>query len=391
MQQKKKLIRITTVPNALAYPLRGQSSYMHTHGFDVLMVSSDGKDLKVALEQEICPHHIIHMTRKITPFQDLVSLWALIRFFSRHKPDIVHSETPKAGLLGMIAARLCGVKLRIHTVAGLPLMVEKGMKLKLLEWIEKITYGAATNVWPNSNSLKEFILQHKFCKEKKLDVVGKGSSNGLDLQKFDPQGLDPFITDEIKADIDYDPGNCYWLNVGRLVLDKGIVELVEAFLELKTTNPRLKLLLVGQYEVDLDPVPAHISEEIAGNKDIIHLPWTERVEYFMALSHYYVFPTYREGFPNVLLEAAAMNLPIICSEVAGNIDIVQHEKTGFLFEVASTAALVAAMKKAMENEQQMQVMAETLRHFITSNYGREQFWQEMLQDYNRLLENKNLS
>jgi glycosyltransferase involved in cell wall biosynthesis len=288
----------------------------------------------------------------------------------------------------MIAAKICGVKIRIHTVAGLPLMVEKGMKLKLLEWIEKITYGAASNVWPNSNSLKEFILKHKFCSAKKLDVVGKGSSNGLDLQKFNPAGLDAGILESVKADMKYDPSNCYWLNVGRLVLDKGIVELVDAFTALKATNPNLKLVLVGQYEPDLDPVPERIVTEIKNNKDIIHLPWTERVEYFMALSHYYVFPTYREGFPNVLLEAAAMNLPIVCSEVAGNIDIVQHEQTGILFKAADTTALIEAMKKALADEANMKTMSASLQQYITANFGREQFWQEMLKEYNNLLHNK---
>lgn len=199
MPEKHTLVRIATVPMALAYPLQGQSSYMHNHGMDVTMISSDGKEMKLLLQQENCPHIIVPMTRSITPFRDVKCIFQLIKIFKKLKPDIVHTETPKAGLVGMIAAKLCGVKIRIHTVAGLPLMVEKGIKLKILEWVEKVTYAAATNVWPNSNSLKNFILQHRFTSAKKLLVVGKGSSNGIDIERFSPEKLDAEILEEVNA------------------------------------------------------------------------------------------------------------------------------------------------------------------------------------------------
>lgn len=261
MTSKIKLIRITTVPMALAYPLRGQPSYMQNNGFDVTMISGDGKELPMLLKNETCLHLLVPMTRSITPLKDLKSIKDLIKIFRRFKPDIVHSETPKAGLVAMIAAKIVGVKIRIHTVAGLPLMVESGMKLQLLQTVEKIIYGAATNVWPNSNSLKNFILKYKFTTPSKINVVGMGSSNGVDTGRFNKRIIDQNIIEEIKDSVKFDQNNIYLLFIGRLVFDKGIVELVNVFIDLQKDNPLLKLVLAGQYEPHLDPLPKHIEYE----------------------------------------------------------------------------------------------------------------------------------
>jgi hypothetical protein len=159
---------------ALRYLLPGQMNFMAANGFEVLMISADGKELAEVIEKEQCRHIIVPMTRKITPFRDLGCLFKLIRIFRKERPDIVHTHTPKAGLLGMLAAKICGVKTRIHTVAGLPLMVETGFKYRLLKFIEKLTYAAANHVWPNSNSLMQFISENNLCKQNKLQIIAKG-------------------------------------------------------------------------------------------------------------------------------------------------------------------------------------------------------------------------
>ena len=169
---------------ALRYLLPGQMHFMAAEGFDVLMISADGPELAEVIKKEQCRHIIVPMTRKITPFRDLSCLFQLIRIFRKEKPAIVHTHTPKAGLLGMLAAKFCGVKIRIHTVAGLPLMVEKGFTYQLLKFIERITYAAATEVWPNSNSLLGFILAEKLTRPGKLRIIGRGSTNGIDINRF---------------------------------------------------------------------------------------------------------------------------------------------------------------------------------------------------------------
>src|SRR6266446_245123 len=164
----KKLIRITTVPLALRYLLPGQMKFMRENGFNVLMISADGPERQKVTEAEGCQHIIVDMTRKITPFRDLKCLFQLIRIFKKEKPDIVHTHTPKAGLLGMLAAKITGVKVRVHTLARLPFMTRKGFKYQLLKFVEKMTYAAATQVWPNSNSLYQYILQQKIAVKNKL-------------------------------------------------------------------------------------------------------------------------------------------------------------------------------------------------------------------------------
>ncbi|MEO6868587.1 MAG: glycosyltransferase family 4 protein [Ginsengibacter sp.] len=386
MQKKKKLVRITTAPMALAYPLSGQPTFMQNNCIDVTMISSGGIELPRLLKNEGCPHILVPLTRRITPLRDIHALITLVRIFRKIKPDIVHTETPKAGLLGMIAAYLCGINIRIHTVAGLPLMVEKGLKLKLLEFIEKVTYSAATNVWPNSFSLKNFIINHNLVPESKLKVIGKGSSNGINLKRFTAKNLDENKLKKIKAQIDYNEKNLYMLFVGRLVRDKGIIELVGAFSDLQKSQTHLRLILVGQYERSLDPLPSEIESEIKTNPAITHISWTDDVEYYMAFSNYFIFPSYREGFPNVLLEAGAMGLPIVCSNIAGNIDIVTDKETGFLFETQSKSSLKEVMLNAMQQSSFSLEMSNRLKSRIITNYDREKFWEMILKEYNILFD-----
>ena len=370
---------------ALAYPLKGQCSYMHENGFYVLMISSGGKELPTLLENEICPHIIVPMTRSITPLHDFYCLFKLIRIFLREKPEIVHSETPKAGLLGMLAAKIAGVPVRVHTVAGMPLMVATGIKLQLLKLIERITYASATHVWPNGGSLKSFILKNRFTTSAKLSVIGNGSSNGVDTSRFNDEVLRKSVVEEVKKNIAYDPGCSYLLFVGRLVKDKGICELVNVFREMVKKDPLLRLVLVGQFEKSLDPLPTEIEKEITHNNAIIHIYWTNKVEYYMSLANFFIFPSYREGFPNVLLEAGAMKLPVICSNIGGNIDIVQHHQTGLIFETYSETDLAEKINWALQNRLAMKEMAARLFEKVTTDYKREKFWMAMNSQYKELL------
>lgn len=381
----KKLIRITTVPMALRYLLPGQMRFMVAQGFDVMMISADGKELPEVLEMEQCRHTIVPMTRKITPWQDLKCLWQLIIILKKEKPDIVHTHTPKAGLLGMMAARLCAVKCRIHTVAGLPLMVEKGNKYRLLKFIEKVTYAMANQVWPNSQSLKQFITDQKLCNADKLKIIGRGSTNGVNTNRFNRKMLDEKIMNEIKEEINYSIDNKYLLCIGRLVVDKGITELVNVFTQLQKDNDGLIMILAGEYESELDPLPAHTLQEIKINPSIIHVNWTNYVEYYMYLCDLFIFPSHREGFPNVLLQAAVMQLPVICSRIAGNIDIVTDNKTGLIFDCGNEQQLLQHVKYAIEQPLEVQRMAKLLQAEVKENYQQEVIWQNILEAYKNLV------
>jgi glycosyltransferase involved in cell wall biosynthesis len=366
---------------ALRYLLPGQMHFMSTRGFEVLMISADGKELADVIEKEHCRHMIVPMTRKITPWQDLKCLFQLIKIFRKEKPDIVHTHTPKAGLLGMLAAKLCGVKVRIHTVAGLPLMVEKGFKYQLLKFIEKLTYASAGQVWPNSNSLMQFIIKNKLCKTSKLRMIAKGSTNGIPLKRFCKENLDEKSIAGIKEKINYSSRNTYLLCIGRLVVDKGIAELVHVFTQLQKANDDLILILVGEFETSLDPLPAETLLEIEINPSIIHIHWTTQVEYYMHLSDFFVFPSHREGFPNVLLQAGAMGLPVICSHITGNIDIVTNNETGLIFESGNEQQMLKLLQYALLHPQHMQTMAKKLQQEIKENYPQENIWQKIMEAY----------
>lgn len=361
---------------------------MQKNGFNVIMVSSEGKEWPDLIANEKCQHRIVHMTRKITPFADLVSLWNLYRLFKKERPDIVHSHTPKAGLLAMLAAKLAGVKIRIHTVAGLRFMTANGFKRKLLVFMEKLTASSAQHVWPNSLSLQQYIINNKLADPKKLQIIGKGSSNGIDLNRYSAHKLDPAILESVKKQINYDPSLKYILNMGRIVKDKGINEVMQVFKQIHEEYPDTRLVVLGSFEDDLDPISEEARKILTTHPAIIHIEWSDQVEYFQHLADLLVHASYREGFPNTLLQAGAMNCPIVCSAIEGSVDIVTDKETGLLFEVANASDLLEKWRYAMSHPEEMENYAVSLRHKIEEQFSQEYLHRCMKEKYLELLSNK---
>lgn len=379
-----KLIRITTVPLSLKLLLAGQMKFMKEAGWEVLMVSADGREVNEVTKREGVLHEIIPFTRKITPFKDLYCLWLLYRLFKREKPDIVHSHTPKAGLLSMLAAKLAGVKIRIHTVAGMPYMVAEKNKKKLLIAMEKLTYRFATEVWPNSHSLKEFMLKEGLLEPTKVKIIGEGSSNGVDLEKFNRGALAENHLIAATMRITPSENDFLILAVGRLVKDKGIEELVEAFLASKVVKYG-KLVLLGSFEQELNPIKDEIVRKIQDHPRIVQIEWTDHVPHYLALADILVHPSHREGFPNVLLEAGAMQVPVICSDIIGNVDVITNKRTGLVFPVKKTEILKEALEFAFVKRDYMQSLADNLYADILQKYQRVNIHQLILENYQRLL------
>lgn len=379
-----KLIRITTVPISLKLLLAGQMKYTKAQGWEVIMVSAGGREVDQVIKYEGVRHEVIPFTRKITPFTDLKCIWFLIQLFRREQPDIVHTHTPKAGLLGMIAANLAGVKIRIHTLAGIPAMAAEGRKKSLLESVEKWTYSNATEVWPNSEGLWKFVLKKELCSEFKLRIIGKGSSNGVDLEKFNRESLRE--NHLVAATMRIMPGEDDFiiLCVGRLVRDKGIEELVSAFLNSKIVN-KSKLVLLGAFENDLDPLSAETVQIIRDHPRIIQIDWSEHVAHYLALSDLLVHPSHREGFPNVILEAGAMQVPVVCSDIIGNTDIISQQKTGLIFPAKDAAVLKEALEFAFVKRDKMAQYAANLHELIVQNYDRRFVQKEIFSNYQRLI------
>ena len=386
----KKLIRITTVPLSLKVLLKVQLRFMASNGFDVKGVSSEGEELKEVVENEGIVMKAINMSRKITPFQDLKSLWEMWNFLRKEKPQIVHTHTPKAGIIGMLAARLAGVPHRLHTVAGLPLMEATGIKRKILNFVEKLTYSSATRVYPNSKGLYDFILQNNFTQSNKLKIIGNGSSNGINTTFFSPEQVSETERVELREKLNIQPDDFVFVFVGRIVSDKGINELIKAFSQLQTAENNeltgIKLLLVGGLESDLDPLNPETLAEINQNKDIISVGFQQDVRPFFAISDALAFPSYREGFPNVVMQAGAMGLPSIVSDINGCNEIIVEGENGLIIPPKNVEKLKEKMLTLAKDKNLYTKLKKNSRRMIESRYEQSVVWNALLEEYEGLLQ-----
>lgn len=379
---KPKLFRITTVPISLFFLLKGQLRFMNQY-YDVKGVSSEDEDgLRLAAAEnegiEIIP---IEMTRTISPIKDLKSVWQLYKLFKKEKPLIVHTHTPKAGTVGMLAAKLAGVPNRLHTIAGLPLLEATGPKRRLLDLVEKATYACATKIYPNSKGLHDIILENKYTRAEKLKVIGQGSTNGIDTSHFDPAVLVEEDLEKLREEIGIQSEDFVFVFVGRLVQDKGINELLSAFQKLSEKLSTAKLLLVGFFEKELDPL-SEVSEKILEtNKSIIYVGFQKDVRPYFAISHALAFPSYREGFPNVVMQAGAMNLPSIVTDINGCNEIIIEGENGTIIPVKNETALYEAMLKFMEDKTYYNQLKQNARTMIADRYEQQVVWEALLAEY----------
>ncbi|EJF08477.1 glycosyltransferase family 4 protein [Pontibacter sp. BAB1700] len=375
------LIRITTVPLSLQKLITGQLPYMRSKGFEPVMVSAAGPESEAVVQEQATPLIEIVMTRKITPVQDIKALWQFYRLCKKHKPAIVHSHTPKAGIIGMLGAKLAGVPVRLHTVAGLPLMETNGKTRQVLEAVEKLTYACATKVYPNSTVLKDYILQSRFCGPDKVKVIGNGSSNGINTAFFHRSQLDAAKLEELKAQLGIKPDDFVFVFIGRLVKDKGIQELVTAFKKLQGEHQQVKLLLVGPFEQDLDPIDDSILQEIENNPAILSVGFQHDVRPYLAISQALAFPSYREGFPNVPMQAGCFDLPSIVTDINGCNEIIQHSENGLIVPPKSMEELYTAMLTFINDKESFAYMQSQARRMIVERYEQTHFWELLLQEY----------
>lgn len=380
---KPKLIRITTVPLSLDKLLGGQLHFMNSY-YEVIAVSAEKEYLeKVGAKENVRTFHL-ELTRKITPVQDLIAVIKLFFFLRKHKPLIVHTHTPKAGIIGMLAAVLAGVPNRLHTVAGMPLLESTGFKRKVLDFVEKLTYSCATKVYPNSYGLADIISKNNYCRLDKLKVLANGSSNGIDTTYFNPELFSQEEKETLRKQLDIKATDFVFVFVGRIVKDKGINELVQAFEQLSDDNAKVKLFLVGDYESDLDPLLPETLAIINDNKAIIAVGFQSDVRPYLAISDTLAFPSYREGFPNVVMQAGAMGLPCIVSNINGCNEIIAEGENGLIVPVKNTAALFEAMKKILTQTSITVRLKAKARAMIVNRYEQKLVWQAILAEYQKL-------
>ena len=378
----KKLFRISTVPLSLNILLKGQLKFLDQH-FDVTAISGAGSDLEEVAEREGVRTYGIEMQRQISPFRDLVSLWQLYIYIKKEKPDLVHSITPKAGLLSMIACKIAGVPVRIHTFTGLVFPYKNGFMQKILIIMDKLLCYCATNIYPEGEGVKQDLQKFKIT-SKPLHVIGKGNVNGIDTAYFDPNLFSQESNHHLKKQLNISQDDFVFVFVGRLVKDKGINELIGAFKNVQLSSSKtLKLLLVGPLEQDLDPLSQEILDEIQNNPDIISVGFQKDVRPYFAISNCLAFPSYREGFPNVVLQALAMGIPALVSDINGCNEIVQNNHNGLIFPSKDQASLQTCMQKILNPSLYNEIQSVSRTSIMM--YRQEVLWELLKKNYDSLL------
>lgn len=378
------LVHVTTVPGTLGF-LRGQLSYLATRGFAVWVVSSPGSSLEAFAKAEGVRARGVEMTRQISPLADLVALARLWRFFREVRPAVVHGHTPKAGLFAMLAAFLAGVPVRIYTLHGLPLETATGWKKLLLRATERVSCLLSHRVQSVSASLNRKALAERLCRPGKLRLLENGTINGVDAtHRFAPGPAAAQAAREIRRRFGIPLEALVIGFVGRIVRDKGIGDLVRAWNLLRDEFEGVHLLMTGTLEPQ-DPIPPDADRVLRSDPRIHLAGHMKSMPGVYAAMDVVVLPTYREGFPQVALEAAAMERPIVASRVTGCVDAVVDGTTGVLVPPGAPAALAGALRLYLRDADTRQRHGRAARIRALRSFRPEALWRAMEREYRHQL------
>ncbi len=373
MSKKLKIIRSSTVPQSLDSFCNGVLKEL-SQEYEVVAVSSPGEALDKVSRREGVRTIAVPMERHISLMNDLRSLWQMWRVMRRERPDLVHSMTPKAGLICMMAAWLARVPRRVHMFTGLVWPTSTGLKRRILMATDWLTCACATHIIPEGEGVKHDLLSHHITR-KPIKVLGYGNVKGIDMEHYNPA---------LFSNVSHQEGFTF-VFVGRIVRDKGINELVAAFDRLHEDYPDVRLVLIGPREDDLDPVLPATLERINSGNGIEAVGPQSDVRSFYASSDALVFPSYREGFPNVVIEAGAMGLPSIVTDINGSREIIIDGQNGVIVPPRDEEALYQAMKRFVEQPDEIAAMAQKARGLIASRYEQSYVRQCLYDFYHEIL------
>lgn len=359
---KNKIIRAATVPTSLQVFLAGSMGALMER-YEVVLLASPGEELEAMRQACGCRVVAVPMKRQMSPLHDLLSLARLIRVFLREKPDMVHSMTPKAGLLCMLAAWLVRVPRRVHTFTGLIWPTASGLRRRILMATDWLTCACATHVVPEGQGVMDDLQAH--ISRKPMRLLGHGNVRGVDLDFWNVAQAPAALLERLRQ-----PHRFTFLFVGRLVGDKGINELVEAFCLLVKRMPEARLLLVGGRESELDPLSPETLRRMETTPQIEEMGAVSSgdLRAFYAAADCLVHPSYREGFPNVVLEAGAMGLPAIVTDINGSREIIVHGKNGVIVPPRDASALYAAMERMCHEPEWRAALAAPARSMVAERY-----------------------
>jgi glycosyltransferase involved in cell wall biosynthesis len=368
--------------------IQGQPEYFQEKGFDVAVVCPPRRQGEWDVPRSgTIPILELRMEREIAPLRDVASLWRLLSIMRSVSPTIVNVGTPKAGLLGGLAAWLNRVPCRFYTLHGLRFETTKGLRRRLLVFVERLTCRLAHRVICVSNSVREKGIAAGLADRERMLVLGPGSCNGVDAERFaaTPErikraaGLRQALGIPMSAPV--------LLFVGRFTRDKGIPELITAFHQLAPRFPQLRLVLAGCYE-EGDPLPGEIRRMLETHPRVIFAGAMKDIEICYLMADVVVLPSHREGLPTVVLEAQAAGKPVIGASATGIVDVIQHEETGLLFPIGDIPALAKSIARVIEDQTLAQKLADAGREQVICNFGQRQIWEALSREYLRVLQTR---
>jgi glycosyltransferase involved in cell wall biosynthesis len=380
-----KLLLLSTEPITFKLLLSGQPKLMKEEGWELLLVSADGREVQSICRAEGVRHEVIPFVKGVNYVEDFISFWLLFQLIRKERPDVIHSFDSKAGFLGMLAGSLVGIPHRIHSITEMPVHTKDPQKG--LTFLEKWTFSNATSLWVNSTGMLSFFTSNSGIDADKFKLQGSGSTLGVDLEKFNRQVLKE--NHLVAATMRILPGENDFiiLAIGALTKRKGVEDLIAAFLKSKIVS-RSKLVLIGTFEQEEESLSQETIQTIREHPRVVQIDWTDHVEHHLALADVLVQPSHEEGFSNVLLEAAAMQVPIICSNCIGNASFIKQQKTGLVFPVGEVTVLIEAMEFAFVKRDTLASYTDALFEEVQAKYDRKVMRKLQVDAYRQLLKNQ---
>lgn len=377
MEKNKSILHVVSVFFSIPYFIGNQFQYFEKKGYKMHVICSPSKEIeKYSIDQNF-EYQEINILRKISIIKDINAIIKIYVYIKTNKIDIVTGHSPKGALLSMIAACLAGVQKRIYFRHGLVYETARGVKKLLLKFIDCITAICSTKVVCVSPSLYKKSIEDNLCSQNKQLILSKGTCNGINVYKFNPENIDQLKRNNLKKRLNIPDEALVIGFVGRLVKDKGIVELVEAFQLLSEKRTDLFLLLVGMFE-ERDALPDEVKSKIINNPWILYTGYinNSQIEYYYSLMNIFILPSYREGFPTSILEASSMKLPIITTKVTGCRDAIINNSTG-LFIDNNINDIVESINLLLNSKDECRRLGENGRSFVKDNFEQTIIWKEI--------------